>query len=137
MKILIIIALSLSMLSCAKFDIVHFANNFEVIAETENKVPTLSSRILRIREFGECDNNICPSEILYITVSEFGEYPEQKLYKTPKANVWSFEGWEHIPKLGEPNPTLVINLKSENNKKVKYFKVKANLETIVFTEIKR
>jgi len=137
MKILAIFILSLSILSCSKFDSVHFINNFEEIAKTANTIPTLSSRILKIREFGECDSNICPSEILYIAVSEFGEYPEQKLYKTPKADEWSFVNWEHIPQLGEANPTLIINLKSRNKKKVNYYKVKANLKTVIFTEVKR
>jgi len=65
--------------SCAKTDLVYFANNFETIAQTDNSIPTLFSRLLRVREPGGCDYNKCPKEVIYITVSEFGEHPEQAL----------------------------------------------------------
>ena len=137
MKILILIAFSFLAQSCTQFDLVRFTNNFEEIAKTNNETPTLSSRILKLREFGECDGNVCPNEVLYITVSEFGEYPEQKLYITPKANEWVFVKWEHIPNLGEENPTIILSLKSKNKKIEKYYRVKVGLEGITYLKIER
>ncbi|MBL1261268.1 MAG: hypothetical protein COB33_012125 [Thiotrichaceae bacterium] len=122
---LIIISLFIS--SCAKNDLVYFANNFEEIAKTDNTVPTLSTRLLKLREHGECFENKCPQEAIYVAVSEFGEYPDQKLYITPKANEWLFTGWKHIPKLGEDNPTIIFTLKSINNEIQSNITVKANL----------
>jgi len=137
MKFITLLVTSLLIVSCAKNDLVHFTNNFEVIAQTDNTLPTLSSRLLRVREFGECDQNKCPEEVLYITVSEFGEYPDQSLYVTPKANKWQFVEWNHIPKLGELNPTLIFTLKKTNKNIEKNITVKANLSTIEYINKKR
>jgi len=110
MKIITILVCLLFVVSCAKTDLVHFTNNFEVIAQTDNTLPTLSSRLLKVREFKECDNNSCPKEVVYIAVSEFGEYPEQALYISPKANKWQFIEWNQIPAPGDPNPTTIFIL---------------------------
>jgi len=132
MKFITLLIASLLIVSCAKTDLVYFANNFETIAQTDNAIPTLSSRLLRVREPGECDNNKCPEEVIYITVSEFGEYPDQTLYITPKANKWQFIEWNHIPKLGEENPTIIFTLKKTNKNIEQKVTVKVNLSTIEY-----
>ena len=132
MRILILILITISIISCARSDLVYFANNFEEIAKTDNTVPTLSSRLFKLREHGECFEKKCPREELYITVSEFGEYPEQRLFITPKANEWHFTGWKHIPELGENNPTIIFTLKSIDNGITKNYKVKVNLKNIEY-----
>ena len=132
MKIITLLICSLFVISCERTDLVHFTNNFEVIAQTDNTLPTLSSRLLKVREFGECDNNSCPKEVVYIAVSEFGEYPEQALYVSPKANKWQFIEWNHIPQLGESNPTIIFTLKSTNNSVAKIYTIKVNLLNIEY-----
>lgn len=134
MKIITLLLIASSIISCAKPDLVYFANNFEEIAKTDNTVPTLSSRLLKLREHGECFENKCPQESLYITVSEFGEYPDQSLFITPKANEWHFTGWQHIPELGENNPTIIFTLKSIDKKIEKNYKVKVNLTNIEYID---
>jgi len=115
-------------------ELVTFANNFELIAETDDAQPTLSARIFKLREFGECTNGNCPKEVLLIAVSEFGEYPEQKLYKTPLKEKWEFVEWNHIPVLGEPHYTLKFTLKSKSNNKEAVYSVNADLEDIKYKE---
>lgn len=137
MRIVALIISSIFVSSCVKHDLVYFANNFEEIARTDNTIPTLSTRLLKLREHGECFENKCPHEVLYITVSEFGEYPDQKLYITPKANEWQFTGWKHIPKLGEDNPTITFTLKSTNEGIQNNITVKVNLAGIEYVNEKR
>jgi len=137
MRIVILIIISLFISSCVKNDLVYFANNFEEIAKTDNTVPTLSTKLLKLREHGECFEKKCPQEVIYITVSEFGEYPDQKLYITPKANEWLFTGWVHIPRLGEDNPTIIFTLKSINKGIQSNVTVKANLSGIEYINEKR
>lgn len=137
MKYITLFIASLLITSCAKTDLVHFTNNFEIIAQTDNAAPTLSSRLLKLREFGECDSGTCPKEVVYITISEYGEYPEQSLYITPKANKWQFIEWNHIPKLGETNPFIKLTLKSTNNNIEKKQIIKVNLTEIKYINEKR
>lgn len=132
MKIAIFLLTVMSLVSCSTINLVYFANNFEIIAETDGTKPTLSSRILKLREEGECDNGKCPNEVLYIAVSEFGEYPKQMLYVTPKVQDWTFINWEHIPDMGEHDQTLIFNLKSVDAGSEKHHKVEASLSHIKY-----
>lgn len=125
------------LISCTSNNLVHFANNYDEIARTDDSVPSLSARILRVREFGECINNVCPKEVLYIALSEFGEYPEQKLYQTKKADEWYFIAWKHIPAVGEHEPTISFTLKSVNDNVESMHSVSANLNTIKYETKKR
>lgn len=132
MRALILILFSFIVISCSNNNLVFFANNLEEISRTDNSVPTLSSRIYKLRDFGECYEKQCPKEVLYITVSEFGEYPEQKVYVTPKANEWHFIKWEKIPSLGEIDPKLVFLVRSVTNGVENNITVKASLVEIKY-----
>lgn len=132
MKAILVILLCFLLFSCANTNLVYFANNYQEIARTDDAVPTLSSRVIKVREFGECTNSSCPKEVLYITISEFGEYPEQRLYQTKKADEWQFIEWNHIPPLGEQNPTISFTMKSVNNNIETNYSVRVNLKTIEY-----
>lgn len=136
MKAILSAILCFFLISCTSSNLVHFANNYDEIARTEDSIPSLSARILRVREFGECIDNVCPKEVLYIAISEFGEYPEQKLYQTKEADEWHFIEWKHIPALAEQDPTISFTLKSINNNVESMHSVSANLNTIKY-EIKK
>lgn len=64
LKIFVLVAMSFFVISCVSNKLVYFANNSEIIAETKNTVPTLSSRVIKLKEFGECDGTHCPKEKL-------------------------------------------------------------------------
>jgi len=140
MKILFISFLSLLLVSCANKDISHrnelvfFANNFQLISETKNTDPTLFARLIKLREFGECDSGKCPNEVVYIAISEFGEFPEQRLYITKEANEWKFLGWEHIPILGEKKQAIIFKMKSKKNSSETEYTIKVNLDNIEYIE---
>ncbi len=78
-------------------NLVHLLNDFEILAE--NNKPPYSVRIIRLSDHGECDGSPqnCPNRNLYIAVSTYDEYPEQKLYILPTAKGWDFIRWMHIP----------------------------------------
>lgn len=137
MRVFILVFSMLLISSCSDNDLVFFANNLEEISKTDNVVPTLSARIFKLRDFGECYESKCPEEVLYIAVSEFGEYPEQKVYVTPKANDWYFTKWEKIPSLGETDPKLVFLLRNTTNGVEKNIRVEASLTDIKYIIKKR
>jgi len=119
MRILGFFVISMVLVACSDTktsvhdDLVFFANNYQLISETENKVPTLSARIFKLREFGECDSGKCPKEYVYIALSEFGEFPQQ--------NEWQFLEWVEIPALGDKDRTLIFKMKGIlNNIETKY-----------------
>lgn len=76
--------------------LVEVLNNAEILAEHQK--PPYAIRVLRLREHGECDGTpeSCPQSILFIAASNFGEYPDQKAYKLPKAHGWEFVGWKSL-----------------------------------------
>ncbi len=78
-------------------NLVHLLNDFEILAEI--KKPPFSLRVIRLSDHGECNGTpqTCPKRNLYIAVSTYDEYPEQKLYVLPKANGWEFIRWINIP----------------------------------------
>jgi len=140
MRILGFFVISMVLVACSDTktsvhdDLVFFANNYQLISETENKVPTLSARIFKLREFGECDSGKCPKEYVYIALSEFGEFPQQKLYVSNGAHEWQFLEWVEIPALGDKDRTLIFKMKGIlNNIETKYIVV-ASLEGIEFKE---
>lgn len=93
--------------------LVDLLNNFEMLAETAG--PPYMARVLRLREFGECDGTpqSCPQAILYIAVSTLGEDPDQKLYRFPKAYGWDFVEWKALPQKEGPNNFIVLELKKK------------------------
>lgn len=87
----------------------------EVLAKLERKSSPYYIRIVRLREHGECDGDLtsCPQESLYIAVSSYDEYPEQKVYVLPKAYGWKFSRWHNIPKQESPDGYVTISLKKK------------------------
>lgn len=138
MKSIFLLLLTVFIASCTNHsqELVYFVNNYEEITKTKDTSPTLSARILKLRESGECDNNVCPKEVLYIAISEFGEYPEQNLYITEKADKWSFVKWNHIPELGETDQTITLTLKRVNHSNELLYQVKMDLNAITYNIIK-
>lgn len=137
MNIFVCLSLLVALSSCCNGertrtdDLVFFANNFELLSETKNDVPTLSARIFKVREFGECDNGNCPVEHVYVAISEFGERPEQKVYKSQASNEWRFLGWVKIPELGD-QPLVTFKLSRKLDSAKTEYLVKAGLEGIEF-----
>ncbi len=101
MRLFLVLIIAAACSACSSFDTTYFLNNFETLAETPNDTPTLSVRVFKIQEEGECDNGECPQAQLYIAVSEFGEYPDKNVFITEKADAWHFSDWISIPKLGD------------------------------------
>lgn len=78
--------------------LIHILNNAEIVARHDR--PPVAARIYRLKEHGECSPGkpaTCPLQTLLIATSEYGEYPEQMLFKLPKAHGWEFLGWRNIP----------------------------------------
>ena len=80
---------------------VHLLNDSKTVAEIKEirKLP-YAVRILQLQDRGECDGKpeTCPQEELYIAVSTYDEYPDQKVYVLPKSYGWKFVGWKLLPK---------------------------------------
>lgn len=142
MRISLVLFFALLLASCANKDIsrdsglVFFANNFQLMSETKNIKPTLFARLLKLREFGECDSGKCPGEVVYVAVSEFGEYPEQRLYVTKQADEWHFAGWEHVPASGREKQVIVFKMKSKINGIETEHTIKVSLDNIEYTDRK-
>lgn len=85
----------------------------EILSEKlEKKVPYFI-RIVRVKEYGECDgeSRTCPKQSLFVLVSSRDEYPEQKVYLLPKAYGWEFVGYVSMPKTEGVDEFAVIELK--------------------------
>jgi hypothetical protein len=91
-------------------NLVHILNTFELIAKHE-EYPT-SVRILKIRESGECEPKLtrCPKEYLYIAVSSYDEYPDQKVYILSNAYEWNFKRWVYLPNKDKPDDIAVFEV---------------------------
>lgn len=88
-------------------------NNFEVIAEAKSpQSDAMWVRILKVQEPGECGARLasCPKSRVYIAVSEYGEYPEQKLYRLPLLHNWQFDQWLSLPDTDGDNDFVVMRL---------------------------
>ena len=91
--------------------LVEILNNFEILAE--RREPPYATRVLRLREHGECNGTpqSCPQATLYIAISNFGERPDQKLYRLPKAFGWEFVRWKALPKKEGRDSFIIFELK--------------------------
>jgi hypothetical protein len=84
-------------------DLAKIINNMEIIAkqdrETTKSLPE-AIPLVRVGSDGECDGTpeSCPTETVYIAVSEYGEYPDRKRYQLPASHGWAFKEWLHLPK---------------------------------------
>jgi len=82
--------------------LVRLLNVFKTVAEIKDikKLPYIV-RIIQVQEEGECGAGrpeTCPQEELYIAVSTYDEYPDQKVFVLPKSHGWKFIGWKSLPK---------------------------------------
>ena len=74
-------------------DLVNFLTGIEILGE--RRFPPLAVRIIKFRPDGECDPEPpdCPRATLYVSVSEFGEFPDKKVYVVTGSYGWSFQRW--------------------------------------------
>ncbi len=97
-------------------ELIHALANLEILAEAKwPESKGMAVRILRVRDHGECDGSpqTCPKSTLYIAVSEYGEYPEQKVYRLPKRHDWKFSAWRHLPQHDGPEDFVILELTAE------------------------
>jgi len=97
-------------------NLVYVLNNFELLKEQFNlRECAYSIRVFRVRDKGECDGTpqSCPQQALYVAVSQFDEYPDQKLYKLPKAYGWEFVEWKVLPKADGKNIFAIFEVKKK------------------------
>lgn len=89
--------------------------NFEVIAEAGLPKSHFWVRIIRVADHGECNGSpeTCPKSTIYIAVSEYGEYPEQKVFQLEKMHGWEFMGWVSFPESEGPDDYVVFNMKAK------------------------
>jgi len=95
-------------------ELVHVMVNSQLVAELNSKKSKgYAVRVIKVQEFGECDGSpkTCPKSSIYIAISQYDEYPEQKVYKLPKRHNWEFTAWEHIPTHDGPKEYLLIKLR--------------------------
>ncbi len=136
MRIIVILVTILFSSACSTFDLKHFLNDFELLAQTEDNTPTLSVRVLKIKEQGECGSQTCPQEQLYIAVSEYGEYPEQNVFVSSQADVWEFSGWKTLPKLGEHPYKVVFDVTTKDGDRYFLQTITLDTKTIAYSERK-
>lgn len=122
-----------------------FISNFVILAEAKYpKSKGMGIRVLRITDFGECDGspNTCPKSTVYISVTEYGEFPKQSTYQLPKYHDWAFVSWDVLPDQDGRDDYVVLKMKaqipsSDLNKgwwTDKIFIVKANYNECYFSE---
>jgi len=92
-------------------NLVSILNSIVLIREID-KLP-LHIRIFEFQEYGECDGapSTCPGKILYIAVSSYDEYPDQKLYKTLKAESWDIGQLIKYPHSEKKEDFAVLKIK--------------------------
>ncbi|HWA49348.1 MAG TPA: hypothetical protein VG742_13815 [Dongiaceae bacterium] len=104
--------------SVSSGELVDLLNYVEVVAERgttpEPDLP-LSIRLFRLSELGECDGTpqSCPTQRMYIAVSEWGEYPDRKLYQLPNAHQWQFVEWIANPQSDGEDDHYIFILNKE------------------------
>lgn len=95
-------------------DLTRLLNDMTVIAELGTDPKEKSAyrvRLFRVPSPGECDGTpeSCPTEYVYVAVSEWGEIPDQKLYRLPEAYGWEFESIDDMPK--RPSETTFVTFR--------------------------
>ena len=94
----------------------HILADFVVLAKAGRpESPNMTARILKVQDFGECDGSpsSCPKSKLYISVSEYGEFPEQKVFVLPESHNWEFVGWDSFPEYEGPTDYITFKVKSQ------------------------
>lgn len=100
---------------CSSLNLAHLLNEQVIIAETSPQAPPLNVRIIKLTDHGECHENECPLSEFYIAVSEYGEYPKQVYYVTPKRHNWSFVKWLKQADFSEQMPYAKFVVNYEKN----------------------
>jgi len=88
--------------------------NFEMLAQAKDpESKGMYVRVLKLQDPGECDGSpeTCPQSTIYIAVSEYGEFPAQKVYQLPKGHNWEFVGWVKLPATDSPTDYVQLTLK--------------------------
>lgn len=97
-------------------------NNMTVVADRQMDTSGLADRLpytMRIvtvpTSFVECGDDpiSCPKFFAYIAVSEFAEYPVQKLFKLPESYGWSFVSWDSDPRSLSSEDYFVVTLRKQ------------------------
>ncbi len=65
-----------------------------------------------------------------MAVSEYGEYPNQAYYVTPKALNWRFQKWIKQADFSEEVPTAIFEASYEKNGELVYQQIIVNLQGI-------
>jgi hypothetical protein len=94
----------------------HVLANSAVIAELGSpESPNFRALVVKAWEHGECGGSpeTCPRTWVYVVCSSDGDYPEQKVYELPKQYGWKFVAWHEVPKDGDPDEHVVLELKAE------------------------
>jgi hypothetical protein len=130
MKLLLFIAM-IALASCSTPNLEHILNDFDIIGKSDS-TPPLSVRILKLRDHGECNNSTCPKEQLYIAVSEFGEFPQQRIYTSPKRDSWKFISWVKHADFSENNPTAIFQVKSQVGNSIIKENISVNLDKATY-----
>ena len=88
-------------------------SNLTILAEAEHpQSPAIHARVYRVIDHGECGGELlsCPMSTLYLAASEYGEYPEQRVFQLPKRHGWSFVAWRELPQSDGPQDFVVVEL---------------------------
>ena len=100
-------------------DLTHILNNMTIVAERGLSQSDRLPFVLRIilaptpDSGSECDGTpeSCPREYAYLAVSDFGEAPDQKLFRLPAAYGWEFDSWIELPKSADEKAFFVFRMK--------------------------
>jgi hypothetical protein len=91
--------------------------NLQVLSETSpQQSKALRVRVLSVPEQGECDGTpqSCPQVELFIAVSGFDEYPDQRVYQLPRRYDWRFIEWGRFPDEDGPTDYVEFTLEADD-----------------------
>lgn len=98
-----------------KKEIVQILANFKILAEVGFPESKVHVRVIEAMDHGECAGGpaTCPKSTIYIATSEYGEYPEQKVFQSEKLHGWEFVDWVSFPESEGPDDYIVFNMKAK------------------------
>ena len=91
-------------------------SNFVILAEAKSpQSEGMWVRLLRVQDPGECGATLasCPMSTVYVAVSEYGEYPEQRVYRLPPRHYWQFGQWRDLPSSDGEKDFVVATLTAQ------------------------
>jgi hypothetical protein len=76
-------------------ELVALLNRGQLIAECKHPQCELHVRLFRVPHNGECDGSpeTCPKSSLYVTVSEYGDPPDEVAFRFEDRHNWEFVRW--------------------------------------------